>query len=78
MKIWKEVFRKNRAALVVFAAMIAGNAAVFRLYGVASEPLVYAAVLALFLLAAIFAADYVRATRRSAYRTRTLEAIETE
>ena len=39
MKIWKEVFRKNRAGILAFAVMTAANAAVFALYGVLAEPL---------------------------------------
>ena len=50
MKIFKEILRKNRAALILFAAMTALNAAVFLLYDILTEPLLYAAVLSFLLL----------------------------
>ena len=78
MKILREVLRKNRAALLVFAAMTAVNAAVFALYGVFWEPLLYGALLSLVLLAAVLAVDFIREKRRSAERVRTLAAIDTE
>ena len=78
MKTLKEVLRKNRAAILVFAAMTAGNAAVFGLYGVLSEPLLYAAALSFCLLIAVLAVDYAREKQRSAERARTLAAIASE
>ena len=78
MKILRDVLRKNRAALLVFAAMTAVNAAVFALYGVFWEPLLYGALLSLVLLAAVLAVDFLREKRRSAERARTLAAIDAE
>ncbi|MBR4131530.1 MAG: hypothetical protein IKT99_01010, partial [Oscillospiraceae bacterium] len=78
MKILREVLRKNRAAILVFAAMTAVNAAVFALYGVCWEPLLYGALLSLVLLAAVLAVDYYSEKRRGAERARTLAAIASE
>ena len=75
MKIWREVLRKYRTALILFAAMTAGNAIVFTLYGIMAEPLVYAALLALVLLCALLLADYALEKRRSAERSRILKGI---
>ena len=74
-RIMQEVLRKNRGALLVFLGMTAVGAAVFALYGIRPEPLVYAAVLALFLLAGMLLADIVGEKRRSAERARALAAI---
>ena len=74
-RIVKEVLRKNRGALLVFLGMTAVGAAVFALYGVRPEPLVYAAVLALFLLAGMLLVDTLREKRHSAERARALAAI---
>ena len=78
MKILKEVLRKNRAALIVFFALTAGNAAVFVLYGIMTEPLIYSVLLSLVLLTVFLALDYIREKRHGKERTRTLEAILTE
>ena len=74
MKIWKEVFRKNRAGILAFAVMTAANAAVFALYGVLAEPLLYAAVLSLVILGVLLAADFRREKRRDAERIRALKS----
>ena len=78
MKIFKEVFRKNRAALLVFAVMTATDAAVFALYDILTEPLFYATALSFFLLIVILTVGYVREKRRADERARTLSAILTE
>ena len=78
MKIFKEVLRKNRAALLVFAAMTAADAAVFVLYDIMTEPLLYAAVLSFLLLAALLAADFAREKKRAAERSRALAAVVSE
>ena len=78
MKILKEVLRKNRAAIIVLLVMTAVNAAIFALYGVMAEPLIYAALLSLLVLAALLAVDYAQEKRRSAERERALAAIDSE
>lgn len=75
MKIWREVLRKNRVALLVYAVLIAVSGAVFALYRLRAEPLVYAAILGAFLLAALLLADFFREKRRSEERERALAAI---
>lgn len=78
MKIFKEVLRKNRAALVLFAAATALNATVFLLYDILTEPLLYAAVLSILLLATLLAVDFVREKRRADERFRALAAVASE
>ena len=78
MKIWKEVCRKNRTALILFAAMTACSAAVFALYRIFAEPLLYAAFLSFLLLAVLLVCDYLREKREHAQRVRTLGAISSE
>lgn len=78
MKILKEVLRKNRAALLVFAVMTAADAAVFTLYDILTEPLLYATALSFFLLIVILTVGYAREKRRADERVRTLSAILTE
>ncbi len=78
MKIFKEVLRKNRAALLLLAAVTAANAAVFLLYDILKEPLVYAAVLSFLLLAALLAVDFVREKKRADERSRALAAIASD
>lgn len=78
MKAFKEVLWRNRTAILVFAAMTAGNAVVFGLYGILAEPLIYAVLLSFFLLTAVLAVDYVREKQRGLERGRTLTAILSE
>lgn len=78
MKIFREVLRKNRTALTVFAAMTAVNAAVFLLYGIFAEPFLYASLLTLILLVVLLAAGYAREKHRAAERAHTLGAIDSE
>ena len=78
MTIFKEILRKNRAALVLFAAATALNAAVFILYDILTEPLLYAAVLSLLLLTALLAVDFVREKRRADERSRALTCVVAE
>ena len=78
MKIIKEVLRKNRAALILFAAMTAANAVVFILYDILTEPLLYAAVLSFLLLLALLAVDFLREKRRAAERSRALSAVTSD
>ena len=78
MKILKEVLRKNCTAILAFASMTALNAAVFALYDILTEPLIYAVLLTFFLLLAVFAFSFVREKRRSRERSRTLTAIRSE
>ena len=78
MKAFKEVLRRNRTAILVFAAMTVGNAVVFGLYGILTEPLIYAAALSFFLLTAVLIIDFVREKQRSSERDRTFTAILSE
>ncbi len=78
MKIFKEVLRKNRTAIIMLLAVTAINTAIFALYGMLKEPLIYAVLLSLLLLAALLVLDFLREKRRSAQRRRTLEAISSE
>ena len=75
MKILREVLRKNRGAIIVFAAMTAGNAAVFALYDISLEPLLYGVVLALALLLVLLVRDFLREKGCSAERTAVLASV---
>ena len=78
MKIVKDVLRRNCAAILAVLAMTAINAAIFLLYDVWAEPMIYAALLAFLLLSALLAADFLREKKRSVERARTLAAIASE
>ena len=78
MKIFKEELRKNRAALLVFAVITATDAAVFALYNILTEPLLYAAVLSFCLLLTVLMIGFVREKRRACERAKALSAILTE
>ena len=75
MKILREVLRKNRGALLVFAAMTAGNAAIFALYDISLEPLLYGAVLSFVLLLALLVRGFFREKRRSLERVSAAASI---
>ena len=74
----KETLRKNRTAIIVFIAMTAVNAAVFALYDILTEPLIYATLLAAVVLAAAIVTDHIREKKRRAERARTLSAVLSE
>lgn len=78
MKIWKEVFRKNTPAIVIFVVMCAVNAAVFALYNVFIEPFIYAAVISFIFLAIYIIVSCFREKQRSNDRRHTLNAILSE
>lgn len=78
MKAIKEVLRKNRVALLVFAAVIGTNAAIFVLYDILTESFLYAALLNFFLLVVVLAVSFVREKQRGLERERTLAAILSE
>ncbi len=78
MKIFKEVLRRNRTAILVFAVMTFLNAVVFGLYGILTEPLLYASALSFILLTAVLIIGLVREKQRSAERERTFTAILSE
>ena len=75
MSILREVLRKNRNAILIFFVMTAANAAVFALYGVFSEPLLYAFFLAFFALAALLLSDFIGERNQSRERRRALKAV---
>lgn len=75
MSILREVLRKNRNAILIFFVMTAANAAVFALYGVFSEPLVYGFFLAFFALAALLLSDFIGERNQSQERRRALKAV---
>ena len=74
--------RKNKAALILFAATAALNGAVFALYGVMTEAFWYAEALLFALLLALLALDFAaecRAAKARAFRrnaVRQLRAAE--
>ena len=75
MSILKEVLRKNHTAILLFFVMTAINGAVFFLYDILTEPLLYATLIAFLLLAALLVADYFKEKERQAERARRLSSI---
>ena len=75
MSILKEVIRKNRLAVLLFFIMLTINTAVFILYGILSEPLLYAAVLTFIFLGAFLMWDCFIEQRRRKERARMLSAV---
>ena len=75
MKVLKEVFRKNRAAILLYFVINVFQFAVFHLYGVMMEPLIYASVVSFCLLAGILAADFFREKKRRSERLRTVDSV---
>lgn len=71
----KDVLKKNRAALLLFAAATAVNGTVFFLYGIMSEPFIYAEVLILLFLVLFLSVAYVRELRASEKRGACMSAI---
>ena len=78
MRIWKEVFRKNTPAMVMFVVMCAVNAAIFALYDVFIEPFIYATILNLIFLIACLIVSYFREKQRCSERRHILNAILSE
>lgn len=78
MTVFREVLRKNAAALIVFAATVLINTAVFLLYGILAEPLIYAMILSMAVLLVLMAVSYTREKRYRAERLRALSGILTE
>lgn len=60
---------------MVFAAMTAGNAAVFVLYDIGLEPLLYGVILSFVLLTALLAGDFLHEKRRSLERASAAASI---
>lgn len=75
MKIFREILRRNRAAIFLCFVVNLFEAAVFLLYDVLLEPMLYAGGVSLFLLAAFLTADYVRERKRHAERLRAVDSI---
>lgn len=75
MTVFKEILRRNRAAILLYFVINAFQLAVFFLYGVMTEPLLYASGVSLGLLAGWLAMDYFRERKRHAERLRTARSI---
>ncbi len=75
MKILREILRKNRAAILLCFLINAFQLAVFLLYNIMTEPLLYASVISLFFLAGVLTADYCRERIRSGERQRAVSSV---
>lgn len=75
MNIIMEILRRNRAAILLWLLINAFELAIFALYDVMTEPMVYAAWLSLCLLAAFLTADFLRERKLSRQRQRAVNAI---
>lgn len=76
MTVFKEILRKNRAAILLYFVINAFQFGVFLLYDVMMEPLLYASVVSLCILAGFLAADYFCERKRSAERHRAVDSVE--
>ena len=74
----RDCLRKNRMAAVLWVLMVATEAAVFALYGIVAEPLVYGAALSLFAALVLLGVQLYGALRDAARRQRACAAILTE
>ena len=75
MKILKEIVRRNRAAILLYFLINTFQIAVFILYDVMMEPLVYASILSFCMLAVCLAADYGREKKCHAERLRAVDSV---
>lgn len=75
MKVLRDVLKRDIPVLLLWVLLTLGNACVFLLYGLLTEPLVYACVLSFFLIAGMIAVQYVRAGRRDEVRMRAAAGI---
>lgn len=78
MKIGKEILRRNRRTLFLFVIMTVADAAVFVLYNVMMEPLIYVTILTAVVFLFLLFLDYAQEKKRSAERERALAAIASE
>ena len=78
MKILKEVIRKNKRVMAVFAVMVAANATIFALYDILTEPMIYAVILTLVVMIVIFAIDLVSEKRKRNRRMSVLSSVGSE
>lgn len=74
----RDCLRKNRMAALLWVLMVATEAAVFDLYGIVAEPLLYGAALTLFIGAVLLAVQLYGAVRDAARRQHICAAILTE
>lgn len=74
----RDCLRKNRMAALLWVLMAATEAAVFDLYGIVAEPLLYGAALTLFVGLVLLAVQLYGALRDAARRERACAAILTE
>ena len=75
MKVFKEVIRKNRPAILLCFFAVAFQLTVFLLYDIMTEPLLYASAVSVLLLAVFLAADYVREKKCHTERLRAASSV---
>jgi signal transduction histidine kinase len=75
MSILKEVLRKNRLTILLFAVITLTNVSVFLLYDITTEPLIYSTVLAAVLFVVCLVISFFRERREREERAHTLASI---
>ena len=75
MRILKEVLKRNRAAIRLFALINVFQLAVFLLYDVMMEPLLYAALVSFTVLVVFVTVDFFREKKRHADRQRAVNSV---
>ncbi len=74
-KVMLDCLKKDRTAIIVFAAMSLFNTATFILYDVMFEPLIYSEILTAILLLMIIVVDFIIECRASAQREQAITEI---
>lgn len=75
MKVFKDVLKKNRLALILFFIFAAVSLTVFLLYDIILEPFIYSAVIALFFLCVFILADFLKESKMRREREHSLQSI---
>lgn len=73
--VFFDCVKKNRAAILLFAAILLLNGAVFYLYGILAEPFFYSALLLAALLLMLIGADFVSELKKAGRRERTKNTL---
>jgi len=76
-RVLRDCLKKNRAAILLFAVMTLGNAGVFLLYDLDTEPFFYTELLLLVFLLLLLSVDFFRELHSAAQRERCLHTLLT-
>lgn len=77
-KVLKDVFRRYRAAILFYVVSSVVNYVIFMVYGVETEPIIYAGILVLFCFICLFIKDYIKKLKKAEDRERILTDVESQ